>query len=141
MRYAQEAQSEWHASCKTVYHAMTQYPEMVAGEGEFCTELMRVTKEKLIGKVGSEGVYCLGIKDRNLGICIKISDGTERAVYPAAMHALRELDILDDEEYNRLKQWHNPVLKNNTGLKTGEIKPVFNLKKPSAREYGLGEKL
>lgn len=141
MQYAQDAASEWHSSGKTVFDAMTQYPEMVAGEGEFCTELMQVTKDKLIGKVGAEGVYCLGIRDRKLGICIKIADGNERAVYPAAMQALRELDILDDKEFTMLKHWHTPVLKNHPGMQTGEIIPVFGLKNSSAHEYSLGERI
>jgi L-asparaginase II len=141
MQYALDKESEWHASSKAVFDAMTQHPEMVAGEGEFCTELMRGTKGKLIGKAGAEGVYCLGIRDKKLGICIKITDGHERAVYPAAMQALRELDILDDEEFSRLRHWHTPAVKNHPGMQTGEIIPVFGLKKPVAREYVLGERL
>lgn len=107
---------------------MTQHPEMVAGDGEFCTELMRVTKDKLIAKVGSEGVYCLGIRNGGIGICVKIADGNERAVYPAVMHALKELEILDDDELSRLHRWYRPVIKNNLEQNTGEIVPVYRLK-------------
>lgn len=141
VQYAQDATSEWHAPCKTVFDAMTAHPEMVAGEGEFCTELMQVTKNKLIGKAGAEGVYCLGIKDMSLGICIKIADGSERAVYPAAMQVLKELDILTDKECSMLEHWYMPVVKNHPGKQTGKIIPVFGLKMPAEREYVLGEML
>src|SRR5690606_36057 len=35
--------------------AMTSYPEMVAGEGRICSELMERTAGRLIAKVGAEG--------------------------------------------------------------------------------------
>ncbi|MCY7864773.1 asparaginase [Bacillus spizizenii] len=35
---------------------------MVAGTGGFCTELIKNTNGKLIGKLGSDGVYCVAIK-------------------------------------------------------------------------------
>ena len=44
---------------------MNEYPEMVAGTKEFCTELMQATKGKLIAKIGAESVYCVGVKDKN----------------------------------------------------------------------------
>lgn len=141
VQYAQDSHNSWHNACETVYKAMTQYPEMVSGDDEFCTELMRVTKDKLIGKVGSEGVYCVGIKEGNLGICVKIVDGNERAAYPAAMQVLKELNILDVDEFTALQSWYNPVLKNNLEDEIGEIKPVFQLKNPTAGSFFLGDSI
>lgn len=124
--YAQDTNSPYHRSCKTVFDSMNEFPEMVAGDGEFCTELMQVTKGKLIGKAGCEAVYCISVKERNLGICIKIIDGNERAVYPAVMELLRKLDILRPSEFNSLKHWHRQELKNNLGEIIGEILPASN---------------
>lgn len=124
--YAQDTESPYHHSCKTVFDSMTQFPEMVAGDDEFCTELMQVTKGKLIGKVGSEAVYCLGIKEGNLGICIKIVDGNERAVYPVVIEILKKLGILSTPEFNSLKHWYRQALKNNLGEIIGEIFPAFS---------------
>lgn len=128
-QYAKDKSSPYHASCKTIFDSMNQFPEMVAGDNEFCTELMQTTKGKLIGKVGSEAVYCLGIKKGNLGACIKIVDGNERAIYPVVVHLLKELGILDSSELARLKHWYRPILKNNLGEKIGEIIPVYSLSK------------
>jgi L-asparaginase II len=141
VKYSQDSENPYHLSCKTVFEAMTKFPEMVAGDNEFCTELMRVTKGKLIGKVGSEGVYCVGIKDSNLGICIKIVDGNERAVYPVVIQVLRELDILDDTEYSKLSHWHSILLKNNLKEHIGQIIPTFSIKKTSTSTMFLGKKL
>ncbi len=132
--------SPYHHACKTIYNSMTQFPEMVAGENEFCTVLMQTTGDKLIGKIGSEAVYCLGIKEGSLGICIKIADGNERALYPIVIHTLKELGILSNNEFESLKQWYNPVIKNNLNEAVGEILPTFNLNLKSQKPLSLGVK-
>lgn len=136
--YSQNIKSPYNYSCKAVFDSMTQYPEMVAGDYEFCTELMKETGGKLIGKVGCEAVYCLGIKEGNLGVCIKIIDGNERAVYPVVMQVLRELGIFSDTEFNSLKHWYRQPLKNNLGEIIGEILPAFRLKDSSGAPMSLG---
>nr|MBA2671377.1 asparaginase [Gemmatimonadota bacterium] len=40
-----------------VVGAMTSYPEMVAGRGRICTDLMKQTTGRVFAKVGAEGVY------------------------------------------------------------------------------------
>lgn len=137
--YSQKPESPYYNSCKTVFNSMAQYPVIVAGDYEFCTELMRVTTGKLIGKVGCEAVYCLGIKEGGLGICIKIVDGNERAVYPVVIQVLRELGILSNTEFKSLKPWYRQVLKNNLGEEIGEIRPSLSLKSSSNNKL-LGEK-
>lgn len=139
--YAQDRNSAYHQSCKTVFDAMTQYPEMVAGDYEFCTELMQATGSKLIGKVGCEAVYCLGIKKDNLGICIKIADGNERAVYPVVVQILRDIGILGNSEFSGLKHWYNIMLKNNLGEEIGRIIPICDLKSPINKQYHLGDSI
>jgi L-asparaginase II len=132
--------SPYHHACKTIFNSMTQFPEMVAGENEFCTVLMQATGDKLIGKVGSEAVYCLGIKEGSLGICIKIADGNERAIYPIVVHTLKELGILSNNEFNSLEQWYNPVIKNNLNEEVGEILPAFSLNLKSQKLLSIGVK-
>jgi len=123
--YSQDPGSAYYEACKTVFDAMNEYPEMVAGTGEFDTELMRYTNGKLIAKIGAEAVYCLGIKEKNLGVCIKIADGSERAVYPVVMQLLLELDVINNSEYEKLKHWHKAKLLNNLEEHIGYIIPVF----------------
>jgi len=135
VHFSKDTGSRYHSACKMVFDSMTEHPDMVAGDQEFCSELMQATGNKLIGKVGSEAVYCLGIREGSLGVCIKIEDGNERAVYPAVMQTLRDLGVLDTEEFDKLKHWYRQVLKNNLGEEIGEIIPVFSL-----REKGSNEK-
>lgn len=49
--------------------AMTSYPEMVGRSDRFCTELMKVCKGRIFGKMGSGGVYLLGDKKWNRYSC------------------------------------------------------------------------
>lgn len=137
MNAANDKNSKYHKSCKRIIEAMTEYPEMVAGDKEFCTELMIGAGGKLIGKVGCEAVYCVGIKDKDIGICVKIIDGNERAVYPVVMQVLKELNILDNDELDWLKKWDRVELRNNLNEVIGEITSSFQL----SHKYNLGEKL
>jgi L-asparaginase II len=141
IKWSREPDSYYHDACLKIFNAMNEFPEMVAGTHEFCTELMSVTKGKLIGKVGSEAVYCIGIKESNLGICIKIIDGNERAVYPVVIHLLKELNILDNIEFDKLKHWHQTTLFNNLKEEIGYIKPVFSLLHPGSLDRNPGQKL
>ena len=128
-------------ACKTIIDAMTHYHEMVSGDHEFCTELMLATHHKIIGKVGCEAVYCIGIKDKNLGICIKVVDGNERAIYPIVIHTLNQLGVLNEEELSKLRQWYRPQILNNLQEPIGEIIPVFHLEKPRSNASLMGKKI
>jgi L-asparaginase len=74
-----------------VTRAMLAYPEMVAGEGEFDTELMRLSNGEILSKSGAEGVQCLGKVNEGLGLAIKVMDGSKRAKHAAAIHLLKQL--------------------------------------------------
>lgn len=107
--------------------AMTMYPEMVAGKGRLDTELMKRCGSRVIGKIGAEGVYCAGILGKGMGVAIKIEDGSLRAVGPAIMELLVQLDVITGDEAEAMKEhWHPDVL-NNKGEIVGEIKSVFRL--------------
>ncbi|MBD8070571.1 asparaginase [Bacillus sp. PS06] len=112
-----------------ITNAMMNAPEMVAGTNRFCTDFMRIGNGRFFGKVGAEGVYCLGDKETGLGIAVKIKDGNERAVYPATIHVLRELGLLSAEQLQALSDYRKPPLKNARGEKIGELVADFKLNK------------
>jgi L-asparaginase len=74
-----------------ITRAMTSHPAMVAGEGEFDTELMRLTEGQLVSKSGAEGLQCVGRIGEGLGLSIKVMDGAKRAKHAAAIHLLRQM--------------------------------------------------
>jgi len=109
--------------------AMTANPQMINGDKEFCTDLITHSEGKVIGKVGAEGIYCVAVLEKQLGICIKISDGNERAVYPVTSHILSQLGVLNNRTLEKLKTWAYPPVKNHKGKIVGHTIPVFNINK------------
>jgi len=74
-----------------ITRAMVHYPELVAGEGRFDTELMRLTAGEVVSKSGAEGIQCLGQVGQGMGLAIKVKDGAKRAKYAVAIHLLQQL--------------------------------------------------
>lgn len=111
----------------TVLEAMTAHPEMVAGEGRICTELLRLTEGRLIPKLGAEGVYCVGVPGAELGIAIKVEDGNQRAVAPAVAGVLRELDLISEDDFGALHRHVYREISNTRGEVTGETRPAIRL--------------
>ncbi|NJL09333.1 MAG: asparaginase [Calothrix sp. SM1_7_51] len=88
--YAQLAsRNNW--DMERIVRAMTHHPEMIAGSGEFDTELMRLAPGELISKSGAEGVLCIARLGEGMGLAIKVIDGAKRAKNAAAIHILTQL--------------------------------------------------
>lgn len=122
---------------RTIFYAMTAYPEMVRGPGGFDTELMRRRPGLLVAKGGAEAYQGIGIApgairpgSPALGVALKISDGGERAVPLVALEVLRQLELLNEADFDALAEFdYGPrvTLRNFRGLVVGEGRPVFTL--------------
>lgn len=88
--YAQLASGN-NLAMERIVRAMTHHPEMVAGEGAFDTELMRLSQGELVSKAGAEGVQCIGRVGEDLGLAIKVMDGGKRAKYAVAIQILKQM--------------------------------------------------
>jgi L-asparaginase II len=107
--------------------AMTGNPEMVAGTGRLCTALMRATGGRIFAKVGAEGVYCAGVPGAELGIALKVEDGSRRAAEPALIAILQHLGLLTDEESAELDDHAAPAILNTRGERVGMLRSVIRL--------------
>ncbi|MDB9448018.1 asparaginase [Anabaena sp. CS-542/02] len=83
--------SSSNVDMERIVRAMTHHPAMVAGVGEFDTELMRLAPGELISKSGAEGVQCIGRLGEGMGLTIKVMDGAKRAKYAVAIHLLQQM--------------------------------------------------
>ncbi|MGI5892302.1 MAG: asparaginase [Bacillota bacterium] len=116
------------AAAKKIVKAMTSYPHMIAGTGEFCTALMTATQGRIIGKKGSDGIYCSACLG-GPAIAVKIEDGNMRALYPVMMSIYKQLELLSKNEQEALAPfaaWDNI---NCRGQKVGGAETVFRLEK------------
>ncbi|HYH82184.1 MAG TPA: asparaginase [Longimicrobium sp.] len=116
----------------TVVQAMTEHPEMVAGEGRIDTALMRVAAGRLFAKTGAEGMYCVGVPGAELGIALKVDDGASRAVAPAVLGVLRELDLISEDDLGELHAFAYPDLLNTRGEVVGQASAAIRLRTPDA---------
>ncbi|KAI5460712.1 putative thermolabile L-asparaginase [Mariannaea sp. PMI_226] len=121
-----------------IFRAMTQHPEMIGGEGRFCTRLMSSFKGALIGKVGADGFYGIGIRsskqtkrlgaDGGIGIAVKIEDGNIEILYAVVMEILEQLDIGTREMRQQLSDFHYLQRLNTAGVVTGQVSLAFKVR-------------
>ncbi|MDF2531529.1 MAG: hypothetical protein K0Q65_1110 [Clostridia bacterium] len=114
-------------AAEKLVRCMTGNPEMIAGTGGFCSELMRHTKGRILAKLGADAVYCFSLLDRNMGIAVKIEDGNVKVLSSAVMEILIQLNALTEEEIQLLKSFYIKENINTAKCKVGEIRPVFRL--------------
>ena len=104
---------------------MSKYPQVVSGTGRIDLAVPEITKGRIIAKIGSDAVYCLAVKDEDLGIAFKIEDGSFVAVTPMVIAVLKHLDLLTKDEAAELDKKVPPVLKNHRGEIIGTIETAF----------------
>jgi L-asparaginase II len=112
--------------------AMQSFPRAVAGEGRLSTELMTATGSRMVAKGGAEGLECVGLPDKRLGIALKCEDGQARALGPAVVRLLEHLGELSGDEAARLDAWREPVVRNHAGLEVGRIAARVTSLSPAA---------
>ncbi|GAW29984.1 MULTISPECIES: asparaginase [unclassified Carboxydocella] len=127
MAYARLVSSQRTYVADTVVRAMISSPYYVAGSDRICTDLMQVTRGRLLAKSGYEGVYCVGLVDQGQGLALKIADGNPRALGPILIEALQQLGWLTSTEKNKLASYWQVEVKNFHNAVVGTIKPVFKL--------------
>ena len=101
--------------------AMIAHPDLVAGEGRACTELMRAAGGRAALKTGAEGVFVAILPDVGLGIALKALDGNSRAAEAAIAGLLAGLGVLETNDPLVQKRL-NPIQRNWRGVETGEIR-------------------
>jgi len=103
--------------------AMIAYPDLVAGEGRACTELMQAMDGNAAVKTGAEAVFVAIVPAKKLGIALKISDGTTRASECAISSILIKLGVLDADHPAAMKRVNAPI-RNCNGIEAAIIKPA-----------------
>ncbi|NBD07611.1 MULTISPECIES: asparaginase [Corallococcus] len=78
-------------AARRLREAMLAHPELVAGKGRACTDLMTAFRGEAVVKIGAEGVYCAALPRARLGIALKVEDGDARCATPALLAVLRAL--------------------------------------------------
>ena len=133
-------------ACRKITSAMTNYPEMISGYGEFDEQLMRVGEGKIVCKRGAEGYQIIGLlpgvlgpDSPGIGIALKVSDGdassmsvnleSRNRVRPAVtIEVLHQLGAISSKQEQALAGF-GPLrsIQNHRGIVTGQWRPIFEL--------------
>ena len=120
------------AACRQITSAMMAHPEMVAGPGEFDTQLMAAAGGRIFAKGGAEGYQVAGVlpnPDRGnptgLGIAIKVSDGDPGGRVRAAvlLEILKQNGVLSTAQLEALAEF-------------GPERPILNVRKTEVGRAG-----
>jgi len=117
------------ASCKRpelkkVYDAMVAHPELVGGTNHFDSIFISALDGRGVTKVGGESVRGISLNTEKygpIGVSIKILDGSFRAMPLAVMKLLEHLELLSEDEKNKLNKFKTKKLTNHNGLQVGHI--------------------
>jgi L-asparaginase II len=117
-------------ACARISSAMTRFPELIGGSTRLDTMLMRAAPERIVSKVGADGVWLCGIMPceqypTGLGVALKVADGDDNRARPAvAVEVLRRLGILTSGDLTDLSPM---LLKNRRGDIVGRVVPTIGL--------------
>ena len=121
-----------------IFNSMSGHPELVAGNGRFCTDLMEAYQGSLIGKVGADGCYGVGIRqsDRTrelgasgaMGIGVKVEDGDRQILYSAVVEILAQLQIGTPDTIRELENYHHPARLNTMEIVIGGLSHRFEIR-------------
>jgi L-asparaginase II len=135
---AQEASARTRSLAR-IFRAMTSHPELVAGEGRFCTALMNAFEQTVVGKLGADGCYGIGVRasertrqlgaEGALGISVKIEDGNIDVLYRLVSEILDRLEIGTAEQRQQLASFHRPPILNTRGVEVGHAAFPFALRR------------
>ena len=120
-----------------IHKSMSSYPGLVGGEGRFDTELMQAYGGLLVGKIGADACYGIGIrasqddiksKQVAMGVAVKVEDGNLDILYAAVIEILDQLEIGTSEIRQQLRDWHYPDVVNTAGAVTGGFRHQFKVR-------------
>jgi L-asparaginase II len=126
--FAELAAPRSHTAALTrLRDAMIAHPENVGGPDQFVTDLIEVARGAVVAKTGAEGLFCIGVPERGLGIAIRIADGSFRPEAQVAGECVRQLGVVPEAILQELRELHDSIIYNHNRRVVGEIRPAFKL--------------
>ena len=119
---------EHAAALKRLRKAMVSAPENVAGDGELVTDMMQLAGPRLYAKSGAEGLICFALPEQQLGVAIRVLDGSFRTHPVVVAAVLRQLQALDEATIAAITARHPSELRNHNRRLVGEIRATLQLR-------------
>jgi L-asparaginase II len=78
----------------------------------------------VLAKDGTEGIFGCAVPEKGVGLALKISDGSSRAIMPVVVKVLRDHDLISEAEAETLTAQFPLEMKIHTGETAGEMRVV-----------------
>lgn len=117
-----------HSELERCFHAMAKFPHNIGGKGRFDTEFNKALNGRGITKIGGEAIRGVGIKTQkygNVGIALKVLDGSQRCLPQATIAVMNKLELLSEKEIEKLKKWTDEKRINHMGIHIGDRKVMW----------------
>ncbi len=111
---------------RTVFSAMTSYPELVAGARRTCTAIMRAFPGQIAVKIGAGGVYGAAFLEQKIGLALKVHDGNAAAASAALLAVSAQLHLLPGVQED-LPDYAEPAIVNTRREIVGKYEAVGTL--------------
>lgn len=125
--FARLAAAPPESPAAAVLRAGLSHPRHLAGDGRLETVIMQALPGRVYAKTGAEGGFALALPREGLGVVLKVEDGAARALGPAIIEIMHQLNLLNPEARETLEPWWHPVLINHRKQRVGEVRPAFSL--------------
>jgi L-asparaginase II len=124
---------------KRLRSAMAAHPTLVGGEQTLDSDLMGLSEGRIIAKLGAEGLLCVAVPERGLGLAITVEDGSPRGLGPAIIQVLDELELADGKMLQALRERHGGQVMTFAGESVGTVHPGFQLNREASVMGALGQ--
>jgi L-asparaginase II len=108
--------------------AMMAHPHMYSGLGRADNAITSIGAGRWVSKTGADGVRCVGVREQELGIALKLADGNALSADAVLVEVMRQLDLISPAEYEELRPWAEPVIRNCVGSEVGAYHTSLDLK-------------
>ena len=126
------------AGPRAIVEVMAGHPTRVAGAGRLDTELMARAGDRVVSKVGAEGVHVAVVRGQGLAVAIKAEDGAGRASGAALVEVLAHLKVLAPAAEEALRgAFVGPVV-NTRGERVGRLRVELGLRGGGRRSGPVG---
>ena len=113
--------------CGVPVHALPLYRLAQGYARMSLPQLMAAFGDRIFCKSGASAFYAVGIKDKGIGIALKMEDGASSIVPYAILSVLTQLGVITPEEACSLPRYHDKNLYNNHHAVVGRTELAFQL--------------
>jgi L-asparaginase II len=130
---AQAVSPQRRAAARRVVNAMAAHPDHLASRDSTLARLIRYCDGNVVAKTGAEGYLVACVRDRALGIAIKVADGDSsgRAKVGVLARILGRIHALPTEEAELLIAAVEPAITDSNGREVGRVEIVVQRPEPT----------